>query len=507
MRKTCCFLLCLALLLGMPVLALAQNYSFGDVRASVEIPAEYETVLTPYNLGTQGEWIAAQGLEAEELTAAFEAEGVLLKAIDRDTGRTLVITALKDVDAQTYFDLNLQDEDMRKEFRLSHTNGSAYGVLGYTYTSAQWGNYGENALRFLRTEYSLRQEGQLVCTGFQRRTIRNGYTITLDMQVTGRTADKNDNAALESVMKTWRFTEVLSMPPLPLKLSVSSAPPAETNEGTFVIKGTTKKRATVTATVFSLGSTGGESYTATASGSGAFSIKVKLPSQGVYSVTLTAEAPDAITAKRLYSVTFRQGLLPVEVTAAPPSTLADQTLISGSTVAGAKTQLSVSGPVNYSKSTTGKAFNFKVDTNVEGTYHFVLSVTKKGLEERVFTYTATRSYSDLERDDKVKENAKKIAYADLAKNEYMGRTAVETGYITSVTQSINEWVVTLALTKTNGGSYKDIVYLICREEPAFAQGAQVKVYGKAAGSYSVLNDEGNVKNYPRLDVYFFETAE
>lgn len=498
------FLLFLMLLIAVPGLALAQTYTFGDVRASVEIPEDYETVLTPYNLNGQADWLSAQGTDPDTEAKAFQAEGVLLKAMDRDTGRTLVITALKDVDAQTYFDLNLQDEDMRKEFRLSHTNGSAYGVLGYAYSSAQWGNYGENALRFLRTEYSLRQEGQLVCTGYQRRTIRNGYTITLDMQVRGRTAKEADNKALETVMKTWKFTEVLPMPALPIKLTVSAAPPAETNEDTFTIKGVTQKKAAVTAAVFSLGSAGGESYTAAANNSGSFSIKVKLPSQGVYSITLTAEAPGAIAAKRLYSVTFRQGMLPVDVTATPPSTLADETLISGSTIAGAKTQLAVSGPIEYAKTTTGKDFTFKVDTSLEGTYYFVLTVNKKGLEERVFTYTAKRTYSDLERNDKVRENARKITYANLSKNEYQGRIAQETGYITSVTHSISEWVVTLALTRNNSGVYKDIVYLICQEEPSFPVDSRVTVYGKTAGAYSVLNDEGNVKTYPRLDVYFIE---
>lgn len=506
MRKSWLFAVCLAALVLFPALALAQTYSFGDIRASVDIPEDFETVLTPYNLSTKSEWIAQQALDYDALANTFEAEGILLKAIDGDSGRTLVITALKDVDAQTYFDLNNQDEDMRREFRLSHTNGSVYGVLGYTYTTAQWGNYGANALRFLRTAYSLRQEGQLVCTGYQRRTIRNGYTITLDMQVTGRQAKDADNTVLEKIMKTWQFTEVLPMPTLPIKLSVSSAPPAETNEDTFVIKGTTAKKANVTATVFSLSRSGGDSYTTTANGSGSFSLKVKLPSQGVYSVTLTAEAEGSIAAKRLYSVTFQQGILPVEITSTPPTNLADETLISGVTVAGAKTQISVSGPVNFSKSTTSKTFSFKVDTSLEGTYQFILSVTKKGLEQRTYTYTATRTYSDTEREDKVKSSAKKITYANLSKNEYQGKIAVETGYITSVTSSINEWVVTLALTKS-GSTYKDIVYLICTEEPPYAVDTQVKVYGRTNGAYSVLNDEGNVKNYPRLDVYFFEAGK
>lgn len=500
MRK---FLLCLAALLLLLTPAWAETYTFGNVRASVDIPSDYEVVLTPYNFSQHADWLAAQGLDADALLNSFEAEGIVLQAVDAENDRTLTITARRDTDAQTYFDLNKQDEDMRKEYRVSHTNGSVYSILGYTYSSAKWANYGGDVLRFLQTKYSLHQEGEQ-STGYQRRTIRNGYSITLDMQVKNRTAKEADNAALEKVMKSFRFTEILPMPELPVKLAVSSAPPAETNEDTFVIKGTTAKRATVTATLFSLGPSGGQSFTTTAGGNGSFSLKIKLPSEGTYSLTLNSAAAGAIEAQRLYSVTFQKGILPVDVTQSPSATLDDVTAIAGNTIQGAKIQVAVSGPVNYNKTVTGKSFSFKIDTSVEGTYNIILSVTKKGLKDRTFTYTGTRTYSDGERTDKIRSMAKKITYANLAKNETMGKTAVLTGYITTSTQKINEWVVTLALTRNNSGTYKDIVYVICEEEPPFAVGTQVKLYGRASGSYSVLDDEGNVKNYPRLDAYFFD---
>ena len=287
---------------------------------------------------------------------------------------------------------------------------------------------------------------------------------------------------------------------------MSTAPPAETNEKTFTIKGTTARKATVTAAVFSLGSPGGQSFKTTANGSGSFSIKVTLPAQGVYSLTLTAEAEGAITAQRLYSVNFQQGVLPVDLVAHPGDTLNDETVFSGTTATGAKTQLAVSGPINYSKTVTGNKFNFTVDTSAEGTYQFVLSVTKKGMQERSFTFTAVRAYTDTERVEKVRAQAKKMTYANLPKAENRGKYVVETGYITGIEKNIDEWVVTFAMTKS-GSSYKDIVYLICREEPAFAEDAYVKVYGLAAGTFSEINDDGKIKSYPRIDVSFTEAAQ
>ena len=508
MRK--CLFLALGTVIFMMLMAapsFAETYSFGSIHASVDIPSDFETVLTPYNLGTQTEWIAAQGLEPDVLSNMFEAEGILLQAVDAETNRTLVITALKDVDAQTYFDLNNQDEDMRKEYRTSHTNGSTYSILGYTYSSAKWANYGKNALRFLKTQYTLHQENQFVCSGYQRRTIRNGYSITLDLQVYDRTAKEADNNVLEKIMKTFSFDEILPMPELPIKLSVSSAPPAETNEDTFTIKGVTGKKANVTATVFSLSSSDGQTFSTTANNSGSFSVKVKLPAQGVYSLTLTSEKEGALTAQRIYSVNFQQGILPVDLTVSPGESLSDQTIFSGTTVSGAKIQLAISGPVNTTRSVTGNKFNFKVDTSAEGTYNFVLSVTKKGLQERVFSMTGVRTYTEAEREEKLRASAKKITYANLSKNENKGKMVVQTGYITGAELKINEWVVSMALTRTNSGAYKDIIYLISAEEPAFAEGNRIKVYGTASGTYSELNEDGTIKTYPRIDASFFELAE
>ena len=483
--------------------ALAQTYTFNEIRASLDIPDEYDLVITPYNLISNTDWIAEQGVDYDTMYNMFDVEGILLEAIDTDTGRTFVLTALNDLDAQTYFDLNNQDEDMRKEFRTSHTNGTGYSILGYDYSSAKWANYGKTTLRFLQTQYTLRQDGQLVCSGYQRRTIRNGYTITLDMQVRGRSAKEADNTALEKIMKSFTFTEILPMPDLPIKLTFTAAPPSETNSESFTIKGTTAKKATVTVTVFSLANRDGQTYTTTASSGGSFTQKVDLPTQGVYAVTVSASAEGAISAQRTFSVTYQKGILPVDVTVSPGSSLGDSTTISGTTIAGAKIQLSISGPITYSKTVTGEAFSFKVDTSAEGTYQFVLSVTKKDLDSRVFTYTASRTYTDAEREEKIKASAKKITYANLSKNENQGKTVVETGYLTGASLSINEWVVTLAMTKS-GTNYKDIVYLICQDEPAFSEGAFVKIYGTISGTYAVQTEDGYIKNYPRINVQLME---
>ena len=506
MRKGFFLLICLFLLCLTP--SLAENYSFPDIRATLDIPAEeYDVILTPYNLSTNHEWIESQGLDPDFLASEFESEGILIKAVDRENGRTFLLTALKDQDAETYFDLNLQDDSMRKEFRTSHTNGTAYGILGYNYSSAKWQNYGEDAMRFLKSQYTLRQDGENVGAGYQRRTIRNGYTITLDMLVSGRSLKADDEKALEAIMKSFRFTEVLPMPPLPIKLNFSSAPPAETSDAAFTVKGSTQKKATVTATVFSLGSSGSQTYTAAASSSGSFSMKITLPAQGVYSVTINAQKDDALPAQRMFTVSYQPGVLPVELTATPNATLADQTLISGSTtVSGVKTQVSVSGPVNYSKTTTSKNFSFKLDTSAEGDYTINLTLTKKGLEQRVFTYQCSRVYTQSEYVDKVKQSARKIAYSALSRADNKGKPVVLTGYIADIQESNGEWVVKYA-DKKSGETYKDFVYIICAEDPGVSINDHVKAYGVASEIYSRLTEGNTVENFPRVEGLIFEIAD
>jgi hypothetical protein len=69
-----------------------------------------------------------------------------------------------------------------------------------------------------------------VYRGYARRAIRNGYTITLDYQVYGRTLKKADLNALEDVMDTWTFTQVTERPADAVAKAVfTSEPPRETS--------------------------------------------------------------------------------------------------------------------------------------------------------------------------------------------------------------------------------------------------------------------------------------
>ena len=88
------FLLILAgallITLAVSAVGLAETYSFGDVRASVSVPDDFEMVLTPYNLGSSRDWLEQHGLDHDALSNSFdEAWSVLAAAAGRTAGCTL----------------------------------------------------------------------------------------------------------------------------------------------------------------------------------------------------------------------------------------------------------------------------------------------------------------------------------------------------------------------------------------------------------------------------------
>ncbi len=495
------------LLSSLPALAETTTYTFSDIRAQLELDtSDFDMILTPDNLTENYSWLTENGYEPDNVEADFKDTGILLEAFDSANGRTLVITAKADVDAEAYFDINTVEDEVRKNFRQSHTNGSTYSLLGYDYSSATWKNYGKNLQRFLRLKYVLKYGGVEQHKGYQRRTIRNGYTITLDLQVKGRKLKTADEKLLDSILNDMTFTEVLTAPPGACKLIVTE-PPTEVNDDTLTVSGTTDAKANVTLALISMtGSTGG-TFTDTASSKGKFSIKVKFPESGTYSMVLTASTDDGRTTQRTYSILYEKNYIPLNFTSAVPTQISSDTLtISGTTIKGVKTQISVTGPVTYQKSKTGKSFSFTFDTDKEGTYQILITASKKGMETRTVSYTAVRTLTDAERLQKTKDSAQNTAYKTLKSNlsKYAGKTFTYTGYVLEITPSGSEWTVKFALSKS-GTTYKDIVYLICKEEPQYALFDKVRMYGTLSeNTYIEIVEGSGTSEYPRFELLFFE---
>lgn len=484
--------------------AAAETFSFDDFHASLSLPnGVYSKIITKDNYAENADFLVSQGYDMDYVELDFEEEGLYLMAFDTNNGRRFLLTAVKDANARNYFDLNEQNDDMRKHFRVSHTDGSAYGLLGYNYSSASWNNYGGNVLRFLQTRYTFSQENQQ-WAGAQRRTVRNGYTITLDMQVPGRKLTDSDVKALETIMKTFDFNKILPLPELPIKLVLSSEPPSETHEQSFTVKGSTVAKAEVTITVISTSGTQTDCITDTAGSNGSFSAKVKLPNRGNYVVTVTAHREGGIDSSRTYSVSYDPQRLIASMNTVPGDILENKTVLKGSTESGVHVQLIVTGPVEIVKTSGGGNFSFTVDTSLEGDYKFRLVMTKKGYNERSFEYTGTRALTQEERNQQLKSSAIHPEYSKLVANSesYNGQIFVYTGYMIEYREGEGSYLYTVALSKS-GSSYKNVIYVNSEVPLSCSVGQQVKIYATKTGDIVTVNGDKTVA-VPKFDILFME---
>ena len=511
-RKILCLsLIALTLIVGGALVsASAADFDFVDLRARLTLDdAGYDMILTPATLDTRQDWMTANGIDPEQTRIRFEDDGVLLEAYDSANGRTLVVSALADVNARELFDVNTLEDTQRKAYRQSHSNGTFYGIQGFDYESAQWKNYGTNVGRFLKLKYSQSVGGQIVRRGYQRRTVRNGYTITFDMQVTGRALKAGDEKALDRVLNGFTFLEIMDSPEGACKLTLTQEPDREVTTEKITIAGKSEDSAAITATLISLTDNKTSNFSVIANSKGKFSLPITFPQQGTYSINLVATAPDGRTSQRSISVMYQRDYIPINLKSGVPATLSGDSLtVSGTTVAGVTVQISVSGPVTMQKSKTGKSFSFTVNTREEGTYQILLTATKKGMSPRMLSYTATRTLTEAEKVERIKKTATQLKYSVLRRSisKYAGKIITLTGYVMETRQVGEEYLVKLAVNRSVN-TYKDFVFIVCKTDPALNENDHVRMYGTLSENTYVETVDGANEEYPRFELLLFETEK
>lgn len=489
----------------LPACAFAEEtfYTFNDVHLSVQLPGgAYDVVLTRDSLASNEAFLSGQGLTAETAAVQFQTEGVLLKAYDQTNGRTLILSAQKDAEAEQYFNINEHTPEVRAGYRRLHAAGEFYRSQGYTYTSVEWKNF-RGIGRWLMLKYDFRKEGSVEHRGYQRRTIYNGYTITVDMQSNGDRALKPaDNSALNKVFDTISFTSTEAMPELPVMLIEKNTAPAETSEPTFIMSGTTAPLARLTAVIGSFSTAQTQVIESTAKKNGAYSFTVTLPQEDMYFMTLTVESDQAKTLERQYAITYRKGLMKVSMTSTPPEKLEqDSVRIAGTAEKGARVQLEVNGKATTKKIGEKGTFVFHVDTSAEGDYSFVVTVTKDGFETRTFSYKGERKLTEADRTARITEAAQSPTYRRLTRNidKYDGKTLMYEGYVVSAENKGGEWVMQFALTSV-GDNYSEFFIVTSDGDPKAAPGTKVTLFGTLVGTGSIVNPSGNEAEYPKLQL-------
>lgn len=519
MRKIAFVLIVLGLCFVAALPGLCQSVTLDTISATVEIPDSY-TVLTPDSMESYVEFLQNKGTTLEIALAEFQAEGILLQAWGKDGNTCLQISALKDVDAQAYFDIDQQTVTTRAKYRREHLDGEAFQALGITYDSAEWKNttaYG----RFLMLKYVQRIGGKVDHRGFARRTIRNGYTITLDYQVFDRKISAKDNNALNDVMDTWRFLSVLPMPGTGAgtgtetetgtgtgtsvstagKTEITAAPPRQTSSSSFTVKGVSEPGAVISGSVVRMGTAEYVSVQDTADRSGKFSLPVILPQEGVYSMAFTVTVNDEDIDDLQFDITYDKTLLPVSFDSMFPDELTSSKLtLSGTTDKGVLAVCTVNGKTLEDKVGSNGKFSFTIDTSKEGNYSIDMVFAKEGLKSQKYSFFGTRTFSGTEQESKIKAEAIKPAHTTLTDKikGYTGRIMGYNAYVTKIEKSGEDWLVYMAFRQIKS-VYRDIIVVKTKEEPTLTVDTQVKMYGRCTGMYQVVDDSGT-HEYPSFDL-------
>lgn len=508
MRKTILWLLPLLLAL-FSVPAMAEIYIFDELYASMEVPDSY-TVLTRKNIDGYDTWLSGRGTSAEDTLADFDARGVLLQAWSEANDLCFELRAVQDERAQMIFDVNEQTTEVRGEYRTGHYPDNVYP--NYEFKSSEWKNTANG--RFLCLQYLYRDGGEVLHRGYMRRTIRNGYEIDFDMRVLGRSLTNKDNTSLNKIWDTFKFIEVLELPPkAAAKINITSAPPEESNEQSFAIEGTASEGVKLTAVTMGLSHPEPIVTEVLVGSNGKFSMPIHLPREGVFLTTITGEYQDQEIIELAYPVTYQRTLLAVNFTKKPPEVVQQDDLkITGTGEPGASIQVFVDGEAPFGKRVTAAGkFAVEVELKEEGEHEIILVFSKKGLADRRFTFHVNRKWTDADMMNYLRKQAISPTYSQLNKNiqNYAGRIMGYRAYIMDVAQSGEESIITMALSRKNG-KYGSIVLVTAKEPPAFAVGERVMMYGTCEGmslSADAVENDGGETSLPCFALLLLASLE
>lgn len=522
MRKCFFWILLLLLTACCAVAAADTEYQLAPCSGKLSINEVDYIVLTPENLDDHPDLLSHIGKSKEELLADWTARGVQLQAWNRKLTACLEVTVIQDEEAKQYYDLEQQTRQVRNEYLKLHKGSGRFAEEGFTIFSPEWKKQklGGNFLKF---EYK-RTVGMKNWRGLVRKTVRNGYTVMLDYQVYDRLPTGTDETKLNRIANTVSF-ETVAPPSVDTAspasadsgavsaaglLQVTAGPPAETNSDTFTVEGITTPGAHIIGVLMRMSTPDPVRFTADASRAGKFKLKVTLPEEGVWLMTLNLEVNGSIVAEEIFdTTTYSKTTLPVTLDAEIPEQLAgDELVISGVTSKGVSIQCIVSNGTTTFDDTvrtngTGK-FKFKVPTTVEAEYDITLVFSKKNYDTKRLSYRATRTVTAEDTKARAAEKAIHPSYSALTKklDGYIGRSMVYTVYITDVKQIDEEWIITAALRKNNKG-YKDIMVFMAGEDPGLEIDSKVKLYGICVGAYQFQTEEGN-STCPGFDYLYKE---
>ena len=528
-RKSLLLILVLLLTAVCACAAAETEYALSAVGGKIAFDESRYIVLTPENLSDHPDLLTSIGKTADELRSDWEDRSVLMQAWSKDQKTCVEVSLFQDEYSAKYYDLEARSSaDRRQYYSDILTKAREQGNVIISNDLKMHKKSGH----YVVYQYLRNVDGK-DCRGIARKTVRKGYTLYVDYQVYDRKPTKTDEDRSRHIINSVEIdTTVTAAQPAAVTgqeapvaeassdvpagaagmLSVTVLPPAKTNDGVFTVEGTAYPGSEVIVVAMRWsGSSASDHYNTVANKSGQFKVKVTLPEEGNYQMSITMDINNVPVADAfLNSVLYSKSALPYTLDAEIPEVLtSDELVISGTTVKNVEIQCivmkgSVTVPIKSVKTNGTGKFRFKIPTKEEGEYDITLVFSKKNLSTERLTAKATRSLTAADTKALTASKAVKVSYNNLIKklDSFIGQTLVYEAHITDVKQVGDEWMITAAL-KLNKGTYSNFLIYMAKDNPGLAAGSKAKLYGVCTGAYPVQSEEENI-SYPGFDYLFFE---
>ena len=504
MKRILLLTLALCLLLACP--ALAQRIDMDDAHVSFDYPDTW-LVVSPQLCTTYAQLLADAGIDAQALADAMRAQGIHSRAYSPDFSQWLSVITLSDDLSGEIYDIEAVTDAQRKTLRTRAENNALFETTGCRAQDVEWQR--EGGVYWLYIHYTVTRGDQIVGRGLRYVTVRNGLYVILDWQIASGRFGNRDLAAFRARLTDLSVTE--SVPQPVRTVSLTAYIPSETSTSALTITGTTEGGAMLTAEA---PDARGEMQTlsvGTAKDSGAFSLLVELPEEGVYTITLTASDDGMESASVTGQTAYSAKTLPVSLEGIPEDGIvtSDTVKITGTTLAGVQFQLIT--PYGMTKKRAGNdgTFSFELTTEEEGEYSYTLICDKDGYDQRRVAFTLTRVTTDAQAREKLKATAEKISYANLQKcrDADQGKLMVLYGPVTRVSAAGDVHYVRMMFNKDAQSTWFNPVVIVANEDMGVREGDMLTVAVTVAGVFEEQDDAGNSIAVPRFELVFVDKVE
>ena len=542
------FLIVFALILVYCASALADtDYSLSPCPAQLTLKNK-RTVITSSDLEKHPELLTAMGMTKDEALADWQARGVVLQAWSELKTRysCIEVTVAQDDEAKQYVNLvHLEDKSTWSAYEASCKKSETLASLGYTFQtlgSSAKSLQKPNGNHFLLLKYKRSHNGQEY-RGYMARTVYQGYSICVDLKCFNQTPPESVTNEITNIMKTFATSESVaaaaaaaaeipaatenntpsdssdsSVSAPESLISISAAPPVETNTNVFTVEGSTVPGTQVIGVLMRIGADEPINFSTTASEKkGTFKMKVTIPEaeENVWLFALNVySSEDQFLAEKVFPyITYKKTLIPVTFDSPVPESFAgDELLIAGTTVKNVEIQCLATmtgGAYSWNKTVktngTGR-FTFKIPFSDEGEYNIVLAFAKKGLDTHRETLSVSHILTDEARRIQIRKSSKTAGYSVLVSGigQFVGQVLrFNNLFITSVDQVGDQWIIVAAGQQVSESKYNQILYFVYEADPGFAAGERHTLYGKCTGMYNMESEE-TVESYPQFDLLLWD---